>query len=228
MKKQIKFAIQGNELIEIPEPSKKHIPEWYKESERFIGGKLKISNGAGNHGMKMCMPFLDAMTSGYTALLWTDIVVEQTELGPRLQWRSLSDPLEKRPRLNKTLPTPAGHDEDHYVWKSLFNIQVPKGYSILISHPFNRFDLPFTTLSGVVDADMTMARGNLPFFLKSGFEGIIPVGTPIYQILPYKREDWQSLKDPSITEIAVFNEFDTMRRAFGWYKNFKWHRKSYE
>lgn len=228
MKKQIKFAVQGNKLIETPEPSKKHIPVWYRESERFIGGKLKINNGVGNHGLKMCVPFLDAMTSGYTALLWTDVVVEQTELGPRLQWRSMPEPLEKRPRLNKTLPTPAGHDEDHYAWKSQFNVQVPKGYSILISHPFNRFDLPFTTLSGVVDADMTMARGNLPFFLKSGFEGIIPAGTPIYQILPYKREDWQSVKDISIVEVAESNEFNAMRKAYGWYKDFKWHRKSYE
>jgi hypothetical protein len=228
MKKQIKFASQGNKLIETPEPSKKHIPEWYRESERFIGGNLKINNGAGNHGIKMCMPFLDAMTSGYTALLWTDVIVEQTELGPRLQWRVSPDPIEKRPRLNKTLPTPAGHDEDHYAWKSIFNIQVPKGYSVLISHPFNRFDLPFTTLSGVVDADMTMARGNLPFFLKSGFEGIIPAGTPIYQILPYKREDWQSVKDSSIVEVAESNEFNAMRKAYGWYKDFKWHRKSYE
>ena len=75
---------------------------------------------------------------------------------------------------------------------------------------------------------MTMARGNLPFFLKSGFEGIIPAGTPIYQILPYKREDWQSVKDSSIVEVAESNEFNAMRKAYGWYKDFKWHRKSYE
>jgi len=112
------------------------------------------------------------------------------------------------------LPTPAGHDEDHYAWKSLFNIQTPKGYSILISHPHNRFDLPFTTLSGIVDSDMTMARGNLPFFLKSGFEGIIPVGTPIYQVMPFKRENWQSEHDKSITDIAIKNEFDTTKIPF--------------
>jgi hypothetical protein len=228
MTKNIKFAVQGNPLMGIPEPAKKHIPEWYRDAERFVGGKLKITNGVGNHGLKTCVPFLDAMTSGYTALLPIDILVEQTDLGPKLQWRSSPDPLEKRPRINKTLPTPAGHDDDHYAWKSLFNIQVPKGYSILITHPFNRFDLPFTTLSGVVDADMTMARGNLPFFLKSGFEGIIPVGTPIYQIFPFKRENWKSENDDSITKIAIENEFDSMRRVYGWYKNFKWNRKSYE
>lgn len=227
-KKIIKFAILESDLIENPQSAKKYIPDWYKDAERFVGGKMKIVNGAGNHGLKMCMPFIDALTIGYIATLWTDIVVEQTQLGPRLQWRVGPDPLEKRPRTNQTLPTPPGHDDDHYAWKTIFNIETPPGYSILITHPLNRHDLPFTTLSGVVDSDMTMARGNLPFFLKSGFEGIIPAGTPLFQIIPFKRENWTSEEDKSILKKARENEFETMRRAFGWYKNFKWNRKSYE
>jgi hypothetical protein len=227
--KKIKFSVPEYDFIETPSPAKQHIPDWYRDSERFIGGKFKISqNGASNHGLKLCVPFLDAMTSGYMATLWTDVVVEQTELGPTLRWRMGPDPIEQRPRINKTLPTPAGHDDTSYAWKSLFNIQTPKGYSVLITHPLNRSDLPFTTLSGIADSDKTLARGKLPFFLKSGFEGIIPVGTPMYQIIPIKREGWVGEDDKSIEHEGLKNEIKTSRHAYGWYKKFKWDRKSYE
>jgi hypothetical protein len=227
-KKTIRFTVPDLEFIDGLKPAKQFVPEWYRQSERFAGGKLKIVNGSGNHALKLCVPFLDGMTSGYIATLWTDVMVEQTELGTKIQWRSGPDPIEKRPRINDKLPTPHGHEDAHYAWKTLFQFQTPKGYSALVTHPFNRFDLPFTTLSGVVDSDMTVGRGNLPFFLKKDFEGIIPVGTPIMQILPFKREEWKAEDDKSIYDFGRKNELDTMRHSHSWYKNFKWHRKSYE
>jgi hypothetical protein len=106
--------------------------------------------------------------------------------------------------------------------------QTPPGYSSLITHPLNRHDLPFITLSGLVDTDMTMARGNLPFFLKEGFEGVIPAGTPMFQIIPFKRENWQMEEDKSIMKIGLENEFLTKKSVYGWYKNNKWNKKLYE
>lgn len=227
-KKNIKSFVPDVEFIDGLKPAKQFIPDWYRESERFVGGDLKIINGAANHGLKLCMPFLDSMTSGYIFTLWTDVFVEQTELGTKLQWRSGPDPIEKRPKINSKLPTPHGHEDSHYAWRTILQFSTPKGYSALMTHPFNRFDLPFTTLSGIVDSDMSVGRGNLPFFLKKDFEGIIPVGTPILQIIPFKREGWQVKNDSKIYEDARKNELDTMRHSFGWYKNFKWNRKSYE
>ncbi len=42
---------------------------------------------------------------------------------------------------------------DHFVIKfhNLWTIEAPEGYSLLFTHPVNRFDLPFTTLTGWVD-----------------------------------------------------------------------------
>jgi hypothetical protein len=56
----------------------------------------------------------------------------------------------------------------------------------------NRFDLPFTTLTGLVDCDRYQdswihfpARWNDP-----NFSGVLPKGTPVAHCVPVKRGDW--------------------------------------
>ena len=46
-------------------------------------------------------------------------------------------------------------ESDRFLIKfhNLWTIEAPEGYALLFTHPVNRFDLPFTTLSGLVDCD---------------------------------------------------------------------------
>ena len=61
----------------------------------------------------------------------------------------------------------------------------------MITHPLNRNDLPFITISGIVDGNFAIsADGNVPFYIKNNFEGIIPQGTPIAQLIPFYRQNW--------------------------------------
>jgi hypothetical protein len=46
---------------------------------------------------------------------------------------------------------PTGFYPLEYTWDPNVSFSVPKGYSILITHPLNRNDLPFYTLSGIID-----------------------------------------------------------------------------
>jgi hypothetical protein len=48
-----------------------------------------------------------------------------------------------------------------------------------------------TILEGIVDTDGYNAAVQFPFIIDEGFEGIIPAGTPIVQVIPFKREDWK-------------------------------------
>ena len=98
---------------------------------------------------------------------------------------------------------------------------------MLLSHPFNRFDLPFTTLSGIIDADGILARGNIPFFIKEGFEGIVKQGTPIFQIIPFKRENWNVENDIRLKDRGKRNISLASRVIRGWYKDNIWHKKEY-
>jgi hypothetical protein len=49
-------------------------------------------------------------------------------------------------------------------------------------------------MSGIIDtdSDLFVTWGQLPFFIRKGFTGIIPCGTPLYQIIPFQRDSWQT------------------------------------
>lgn len=225
---KIKFAVPSKNKKIVPVPSKTTVPEWYRNAERFIGGDIKIKKGFGNHGVKLCIPFLDALTSGYTATLWTDIHVKTRGDEVEVFWEDDVAPVLQRENINSTIPVPIGCHSKQLAWRDAFHMQLPAGYSAVLTHPLNRYDLPFLTLTGIVDADYTLPRGEFPFFLKKDFSGIIPSGTPMFQILPFKRENWIFEYDESIMKVGLENEFLTMKYISGWYKKNKWKKKSYD
>jgi hypothetical protein len=234
MSKKIEFFNSGHEFIEIPKSSKNFIPDWYKQAKRFFpDNKVRIfPDGNANLAHKLCVPFLDSLTTGYIAYTWIDIVVENTDLGLTLRWREASQdfpPVTERPKnAAETMPVPHGHSPQQFTWLNAFQIKTPPGYSCLISHPFNRYDLPFTTLTGVVDTDGGMQSGQVPFFMKDGFSGIIPAGTPMFQILPFKRENWEAKSNPELMEMDRHHHFHSLKSIFGFYKNMIWEKKSYD
>jgi hypothetical protein len=123
------------------------------------------------------------------------------------------------------------NDQLEFVWKLHLTFKLPKGYSMLVTHPFNRYDLPFTTLTGIMDTDsfdtVTNLGGNVPFYLHKNFEGLIPAGTPIMQLVPIKRESWESkVNDFDLhTNIKKTSEFG--KNFMNFYKDFHWKKKEY-
>ncbi len=87
-------------------------------------------------------------------------------------------------------------DADRFLIKfhNLWTIEAPEGYAVLFTHPFNRFDLPFTTLTGQVDCDrFSDAWIHFPAIWRDeAFEGVLAKGTPVAQCLPVRRESWQA------------------------------------
>jgi hypothetical protein len=57
---------------------------------------------------------------------------------------------------------------------------------------------------------------------------MIPMGTPIAQILPFKREDWKSVEDKTLEKEARLNYLKSSSVFRGWYKNNIWKKKTYE
>ena len=126
------------------------------------------------------------------------------------------------------LPNPDGYHNFLYKWHNSFTLTTPEGYSSIFSHPFNRLDLPFYTLSGVVDTDSYNGQVQFPFFLKNNFIGIIEAGTPIAQVNFIKREKWKNEIMPFNEKNNFINNEKFLNKITRSYKNQFWHKKTYE
>jgi hypothetical protein len=221
----LKFESLRPDFPDVVVPTRKNMPQWYKDSELWIDNEIGIEN----HGLKACAPFLDALTIGYTFVTTDDLLVTMDTLGaPIIRWRNGTDLVGYRaPDHAKTLPIPLGCSLVHFAWKPQGVLEIPKGYSAILTHPFNRADLPFITLTGVVDS-ATIPSGSIPFFLKEGFTGVIPQGTPYLQIIPFKREDWKAEKFEGLVEKAEVVSKKSRSLLKGWYKQNVWKKKNYE
>jgi hypothetical protein len=211
-------------------PASTQMPEWYKKIPSFRGKekKLVINNYDTNATVKHCMPFLEAMTAGYFITLWTDLQVTIIDDQPILRWLETPDPVKFRDRPVDSLSlVPEGFYAVEFTWQNPYNLRTPKKYGILLTHPFNRHELPFHTVTGIADAGQTLHSGSMPFFIKKGFEGIIKAGTPIAQVIPFKKESWDSQLTPGLVQIGEKNNYEA-RRTFGhWYKKFAWNKVEY-
>jgi antitoxin (DNA-binding transcriptional repressor) of toxin-antitoxin stability system len=126
---------------------------------------------------------------------------------------------------------PEGYYKEHFAWFPEWSVETPPGYSALYTHPLNRFELPFLTVSGIIDNDKVILPGSMPFFVKEGFVGIIEAGTPIAQIIPFKREDWESEyaseKPLDLARKNVVNSQKYRKPDGGVYKNEVWEPRKY-
>lgn len=212
-----------------PKPAKFFIPEWYQKMESYFTGKKEIGPGGQNPGtIKKCIPVFDAITAGYIITLPTDVYVKQVDGVPYYSWASLGmmefHPVEQAP----THPNRNGHQVTYPKWVNPWVIQTPKGYSTMFTQPMHRESV-FTILPGIVDTDTYPTTVNFPFVLNDiTFEGMIPAGTPIAQVIPIKRDSWKmeiggqkELKVSQDTTIRLMSKF------FNRYKTLFWNKKEY-
>lgn len=229
--KVLKYSSRFDAVKEL-RPSKNFIPEWYKNIKAFNKTNMQFDPDRGNLPLvtvKSCVPFLDGMITGYTVELWTDIHFTLHPDGSNTyRWAHAPQPLEARTynKHNAEIPVPVGYSDVHYTWYNPYVLKLPPGYSAIIMHPSNRFDLPFHTLTGVLDNEIIV--GNLPFFLKEGFEGLIEKGTPLYQIIPFKREPWAAQLDDSIQVIEKEHDKGLTTFFNDYYRNHIWNRKEFK
>jgi hypothetical protein len=233
---EINFVSTSPDLtLPKPIPASKKIPDWYKKIPRFINNKKQpdlISNQS-TGTIKTCMPVLDAMTTGYLILSENDVFISKNQNnteGTYFQWTGgvpitfhSKDQVTGYP-MPKSRTVEEGLPKFHCSWI----VQTPKNYSCLFVTPLHH-DLPFTIFPGVVDTDSYFNPVNFPFLLDPSFEGLIPKGTPVAQVIPFKRENWKMKTDRlednpkldkknRISKSTLFGEFwDRYKRHF-WVK----------
>ena len=178
-----------------PVPAAQGLPDWVRTMPAQAFNALV---GGEDDTVKRCPPFLDAMTAGFLIPLICDVRVENGEftwdcdLPPAGLVDFARSPLGIHDA-GQVAGTPLFEDDRFLIkFHNLWTIQAPAGYALLFTHPVNRFDLPFTTLTGLVDSDRFHdAWINFPaHWHDTDFTGVLPRGTPVAQVFPVRRETW--------------------------------------
>ena len=224
---KITFTNTSGIDIEQPQPASKFVPDWYKNMESYVGGNKKPTGGGNTDAtVKRCMPVFDAITAGYIITSPADVYVSIKEEKQFFEWSTLGlisfHPVEQAPE------HPARNQHAYPKWNNPWAIKTPKGYSVLFTQPMHRESV-FTILPGIVDTDTYTAPVNFPMVINDpNFEGLIPKGTPIAQVIPFKREGWQ-MEIGSVEELkeqhSITQKLQT--KFFDRYKSMFWTKKEY-
>ena len=220
-----------------PEPIIKTIPEWYRKADRFAVNEStdeywKAPDGGKIPTWKACPAVFDIMGTGYTLKTPCDVefYMKGQNLAVKINNPMYQDFCSARPTMPQFV-NPKGYHSDHFAWFPDWAVEVPEGYSVLYAQPFNRFELPFLTTSGIIDNDKVNLPGTMPFFVAEGFVGIIPAGTPYAQMIPFLRENWESeikIEDPKNLMNKNQNNSNKYRVPDGGiYKNEVWTKRTY-
>jgi hypothetical protein len=208
MSNKIKFIYHNKLAKEMnvhPQPAKNFIPKWYKDMTPYqknnknpTGREINIENKESNATAKKCTPMLDGITSGYIVPLWCDVQIKQVKdegnkkWFPKITWRIDQDVFQLHGPSSKEIPAPFGYDQEVFKFLTYFRVETPKGYSIMVKTPSGHYNLPFYAIPAVIDSDKSVIDNNFPCWIQTGFEGIVEKGTPMAQITPFKRTNWQS------------------------------------
>jgi hypothetical protein len=218
----------GYQDLIAPKPASNLVPDWYKNTESYIGGDKKPDgNGGTKSTIKRCMPVFDAIIAGYIIKSPADVWVSIKDGQQYFEWASFGlisfHPIDQAPLHPDKKP------HAYPKWNNPWAIKTPKGYSTLFVQPFHRESV-FTILPGIVDTDQYFSSVNFPFVVNDpAFEGLIPAGTPIAQVIPFKRESWKMelgnqedfKKQLTITQKLQIKFYDR-------YKTMFWSRKEYK
>ncbi len=213
-------------ILPRPIPAVLGLPDWFKALPQKA---FNPALGEQTQTLKRCPPFIDAMTYGFLIPLAVDLKVENGEFSWDFELPGAPTTEYSRSPIDFHDPSQVAgtpfFEDDRFIIKSnnFWTIEAPAGYSLLFTHPVNRTDLPFTTLTGLVDCD-TFRDSLLNFPARwhaADFNGIVPKGTPVAQCLPVKRDSWigrfETLTSEAAARLASTRE--AMRRETGVYRH---------
>jgi hypothetical protein len=225
--RSIRFSCRPEDhgVIAPPVAAKTVLPDWFRKLPPVDAQQAS----AINHGLtvKRCMPFLDAMTTGWILPLAATVRLEIKDGGSAVDagWEfdrvMVSNHGAHQVAGNPKEPAPPC--KFHNYW----SIRTPPGWSCLFLPPLNRPAQPFECVAGIVDTDTYAAHIHFPFFATAP-DGlyVIEKGTPLVQVIPFRREDAALKAEIQAETGAEATERETVYRntiaSEGWYR--KWAR----
>jgi hypothetical protein len=238
MSQIIKFEAKdeyGWEVADRPYPASQAVPDWWKAMTPYTktidnpkGNKLIINNRVSSASAKKCVPMLDAITSGYIIPLWADVQVVNSGENKWVTWRTTEAVFEEHGEQAREVQTPVGYNPQVFKFINKWRIITPKGYSCLITAPFGYRETGVQAVPAVIDTDKSTLEIVPPVWFSNDFEGILEKGTPMVQVIPFKRSDWKAeysyLKNDQYRRIEDKNFGSTI---INHYMKKVWSKKTY-
>jgi uncharacterized protein DUF6065 len=222
---KIQFLCSPEDLgvIAPPVPAKAVLPDWFRSLPAVDRGEVS----ARDEGLtiKRCMPFFDAMATGWILPLAATVRLEIKDDGKSVDygWEfdkvMVSNHGAHQVAGNPKAPRPPC--KFHNYW----SIRTPPGWSCLFLPPVNRSNGLFEILAGVVDTDTYWAHIHLPFFA-TGPDGVhvIEKGVPLAQVIPFRRDGAAIDGEVRAEQDGEERRRETIYRntiaASGWYRKF--------
>jgi hypothetical protein len=194
-------------------PANKSVPQWYKDlPTRDQYDRSQIPT------IKECMPAQDMIMSGYIIFN----TYEFTLFPQPSKGIETFEPLSHNPshigeHLYEQCPVKIRENRKNYFKISNpWLIRTPPGYSCLIMQPFYEFESRFQLMPAIVDTDVHDLPIELPGYLLTSDPVNVESGTPIAQIIPFKRDEWvmETLTQPHKTSKLQFMFGSAYRKVF--------------
>ncbi|TIL76094.1 MAG: hypothetical protein E5Y65_23820 [Mesorhizobium sp.] len=225
--RSIRFSCRPEDhgVIAPPVAAKTVLPDWFRKLPPVDAQQASATNNGLT--VKRCMPFLDAMTTGWILPLAATVRLEVKDGGSAVDagWEfdrvMVSNHGAHQVAGNPKEPAPPC--KFHNYW----SIRTPPGWSCLFLPPLNRPAQPFECVAGIVDTDTYAAHIHFPFFATAP-DGlyVIEKGTPLVQVIPFRREDAALKAEIQAETGAEATEREAVYRntiaSEGWYR--KWAR----
>lgn len=192
------FNEETSKFAPEPQPASRFLPEWYKKTPSFIDNENALKSGHVNATVKKCMPIFDLISAGYTITTPCDIYLDATN-PDKLEWSIPATMISFQGDMfafhaeQQYDSMPIDKDRHHKQLLRIFPfwaVGTPNGYSTLVLQPAYPDPGPLTAMQAIVDTDFFVTDGHLSFLVDKNFKGIIKKGTPLVQIIPFKRESW--------------------------------------
>lgn len=234
---EIEFVALDKYAFEVcpkPFPASQALPQWWKDASPYIkspenpdGKKIIVKDFESNASFKKCTPMLDLLSSGYIVPLWADVLIRIEDGFPNVSWRVKKNVFTLHN--GQEVEIPEGYQETQFKFINQWVPKLPKGYSALIISCAGYPNTPFKAMQAIIDYDKTTHPLYPPMFLKEGFEGTVEKGTPMFQIIPFKRDNWESKFSFLENGQEIINMDRDVKATIvnNYVKNF-WEKKSYK
>ncbi|AIM02467.1 hypothetical protein ACVMB3_004882 [Sinorhizobium meliloti] len=208
-------------VIAPPLPAKSVLPDWFRRLPAVDKGHLSATDNGLT--VKRCMPFLDAMTTGWILPIAATVRLDVKDDGRSVDagWEfdrvMVSNHGAHQVAGNPKEPSPPC--KFHNYW----SIRTPPGWSCLFLPPLNRPGQPFECVAGIVDTDSYSAHIHFPFFATApdGLH-VVEKGTPLVQVIPFRRADAAVTAEIRAETRAEATEREAIHRntlaGEGWYR----------